>query len=77
MAMDIQRLADKIKAAFEAYNDIDMTTPQIANARVQIPYDIAKAIVEEIGKAKVTVPGAGLAAPNGPVTGTSITGTLT
>lgn len=75
--LDQDRLSAKIQAAFEAYNDVDMDTAAIAAARIQIPKDLAKAIVEEIQFAKVTVPGTGMtSATGGLVSGTSVTGNL-
>ena len=72
---DQTRLANKINAARSQFNNVPIDN--MAAALQKIADDEAKAIIEEIKFAKVTVPGAGLVVGTNPVTGQSITGNLT
>jgi hypothetical protein len=80
--LDKDVLGAALNTAANSYNDVpvDVTDPvAIADYRLNFWKGIAQAIIDHIkANALLQVPGAGLVAPGGggPVTGTSITGSI-
>lgn len=78
MPLDKNLLGTELFNKVDFYNNKDVDElGDIQQARLNFWKDVAGVIIDHIkSNAALNVPGTGLAAPNGPVTGTSITGKI-
>lgn len=78
MALNKDTLGQALYNRVQQYNEVDIPPNEIEAKRLDYWKGVADEIIEHFKtNIQLTIPGTGLNAPNGAVTGQSITGTIT